>query len=65
MTFPDVVVVAGGVAQAGQLLLEPARRELVRVGARHVVERLALMPATLGADAAVIGAALSGSDVAY
>jgi len=58
MTFPDVVVVGGGVADAGELLLEPARREMARLGPPYVVDRLEVVVAGLGRDATLVGAGL-------
>lgn len=55
---PEVVVVGGGVSAVGDLLLDPARAALARclVGAPHrVVPRL--LPAELGPEAAIVGAA--------
>lgn len=53
---PDVIVVGGGVMAAGDLLLEPARREL---GARALppMNRTPVVAAEMGADAGMIGAA--------
>lgn len=55
---PDRIVVGGGVAAAGELLLEPARRELTR--RLHVlpVDRIELVPAELGPLGGAVGAAL-------
>jgi glucokinase len=54
---PDVVIVGGGVMAAGDLLLEPARavaaERVLRVGR----ERARIVPASLGEDAGMIGAA--------
>jgi glucokinase len=58
MTFPDVVVVGGGVADAGELLLEPARREIARLGTPYVVDGLEVVAAGLGRDATLVGAGL-------
>ncbi|MNI37615.1 D-allose kinase [compost metagenome] len=55
---PDVIVIGGGVALAGERLLEPLRRELeikVHSGYR---ERIALKAASLNEEAGVIGSAL-------
>jgi glucokinase len=55
---PEVFVIGGGVAQAGDLLLEPARRTLAEramLGASRVP---AVLPAALGTGAGLIGAAL-------
>jgi len=55
---PEMIVVGGGVAEAGELLLEPAR-ELVR---RHALppgrDRVRIESARLGNEAGLVGAAL-------
>ncbi len=53
---PEVIVIGGGVIAAGDLLLEPARREL---GARALapMNRTPVLAAELGQDAGMIGAA--------
>jgi glucokinase len=53
---PDAIVVGGGVIAAGELLLEPARREL-RQRALTPMNRTPILEATLGNDAGMIGAA--------
>jgi glucokinase len=53
---PDAIVVGGGVITAGDLLLEPARRE-VRERALTPMNRTPILAATLGNDAGMIGAA--------
>jgi glucokinase len=55
---PDVVVIGGGVSDAGDLLLEPAREALGRsvVGAGHRSVP-PVLKATLGAEAGAVGAA--------
>ena len=53
---PDAIVVGGGVIAAGDLLLDPARRE-VRERALNPMNRTPILEATLGNDAGVIGAA--------
>lgn len=53
---PDVIVVGGGVMAAGDLLLDPARREL-QARALTPMNRTPVVPAELGADAGMIGAA--------
>jgi glucokinase len=55
---PQRVIVGGGVAAAGDLLLEPARRELARRNRMMPVERIEVVPAELGSAAGSIGAAL-------
>jgi glucokinase len=53
---PDAIVVGGGVIAAGDLLLEPARREL-RSRALNPMNGTPILEATLGNDAGMIGAA--------
>jgi glucokinase len=53
---PDAIVVGGGVIAAGDLLLDPARREL-RARALTPMNKTPILEATLGADAGMIGAA--------
>jgi glucokinase len=53
---PEVIVIGGGVIAAGDLLLEPARREL-RARALRPMNRTPVVPAELGEDAGMIGAA--------
>jgi glucokinase len=53
---PDVIVVGGGAATAGELLLEPAREEL-RSRALPPMNRTPVVPAALGPEAGMIGAA--------
>ena len=53
---PDLIVIGGGLSALGDLLLEPARRVL----ARHALPgpaRCPVVPAALGSDASLIGAA--------
>jgi glucokinase len=53
---PEVFVIGGGVIAAGDLLLEPARREL-RARALPPMKDTPVVAAELGADAGMIGAA--------
>ena len=53
---PDVIVLGGGVMAAGELVLEPARRR-VRERALPPQNVVPVVPATLGPDAGMIGAA--------
>ena len=53
---PDAIVVGGGVIAAGDLLLEPVRRE-VRERALTPMNGTPILEATLGNDAGMIGAA--------
>jgi glucokinase len=53
---PEVFVIGGGVIAAGDLLLEPARRELA-ARALPPMKRIPVVAAELGPDAGMIGAA--------
>jgi glucokinase len=54
---PDVVVLAGGVAQAGDLLFEPLRSVVRRRAFKPAVDACRIVPGVLGAAAGVVGAA--------
>ncbi len=58
LLWPQVIAVAGGLSIAGDLLLEPARTELQRVGPPYVTEGIRVVQAELGASATLAGAAL-------
>jgi glucokinase len=53
---PDLIVIGGGVSAAGDLLLDPARKEL-RSRALPPMNEVRVVRAELGADAGMIGAA--------
>ena len=53
---PDVIVIGGGAAAAGELLLDPARREL-RARALAPMNETRVVAAELGPEAGMIGAA--------
>ncbi|MBR7829187.1 ROK family protein [Actinospica sp. MGRD01-02] len=53
----DVVVIGGGVAAAGPVLLDPLRAHLKRRASLGFVQRVKALPGTLGRDAGLIGAA--------
>jgi glucokinase len=55
---PEVIVIGGGVALAGDILLEPARRTLAERAMMGASRVPAVVPAALGVGAGVIGAAL-------
>jgi glucokinase len=61
---PERVVVGGGVAAAGELILEPARQEFRRRVTVMPLERIQIVPAALGPRAGAIGAALWGARAA-
>jgi glucokinase len=54
---PERLIVGGGVAQAGEWLLEPARWELRRRALPTATETIQLAPAALGTNAGILGAA--------
>jgi len=54
---PEVVVIGGGAAAAGELLLGPARAVLRARGSRPARDQVSVVPAALGPDAGFIGAA--------
>lgn len=55
---PDVVVIGGGVAKAGEALLEPVRRAAQRYTLPSHRRGLRIVPAELGERAGVVGAGL-------
>jgi glucokinase len=59
---PEVVVIGGGVSRAGDFLLEPARRVVADRALRPSRDRVRIVPAALGEDAGMIGAALFARD---
>ncbi len=52
---PELVVVGGGVAQSGDLILEPIRRACLANGIPSLVKSCPIVPATLGDDAGILG----------
>lgn len=54
---PEIVVLGGLIAEAGDLLVEPARVEAARRMSPALSAALRIVPGTLGADAAALGAA--------
>ena len=56
---PEIVVIGGGVSGAGDLLFDPLREEVKRTTFSYdVIGGAAIIPAALGNDAGIIGAAL-------
>jgi glucokinase len=54
---PERIIIGGGVAAAGELLIEPARQSLQRFALPANAKTAQLLPAGLGPDSGVIGAA--------
>lgn len=59
---PDVVVLGGGVAAAGELLFGPIRAEIARRATMTPLDRVTLVPAQLGIWAGACGAAIHGRE---
>ncbi|HEX2045376.1 MAG TPA: ROK family protein [Gaiellaceae bacterium] len=55
---PEMIVVAGGFAAAGEFLLEPARRVVAERALPPARDVVRIVPAALGVDAGLVGAAL-------
>lgn len=53
---PEVVVIAGGVTQAGEALFEPLRAEVRRRAFAPAVEACRIVPGELHGNAGVVGA---------
>jgi glucokinase len=62
LLWPERVVVGGGVAEAGDALLDPLRAEIRRRACVAPVDRIAVVPAELGSHAGAVGAALWGAE---
>ena len=54
---PDTIVIGGGIAAAGDIVIAPIRRTICERTSDLFHERLRVVPATLGNDAGIIGAA--------
>jgi len=54
---PEMIVICGGVIAAGDVLFEPMRRTLRELAFKEPGERAQVVPAQLGGDAGLIGAA--------
>lgn len=57
---PEVVVLGGGFARAGDLLFERARRVVAERALTPARELVRIVPALLGVEAGLIGAGLVG-----
>lgn len=65
---PEMVVVGGGVAQAGDLILEPIRRSARANAIKTMIDVCPIVPAELGDDAGIYGGAslvLDALEAAY
>jgi len=59
---PELVVIGGGFAAAGDLVLEPAREVMRREALAHAGDRIPIVRAELGTAAGLIGAGLVAFD---
>lgn len=62
MLNPDVVVIGGGVIAAGELLLEPARAEVMKRALSPSKEHVRIVPTRFGAESGMLGAATLALD---
>ncbi|MHB1684073.1 MAG: ROK family protein [Bacilli bacterium] len=53
---PEVIVVGGGMARAGETLFQPLREAFARYALGRVADAVRIVPALLGNDAGVVGA---------
>jgi glucokinase len=57
---PEIVVLGGGFARAGDLLFEPARKVVAEFALEPARDEVRIVPALLGVEAGLIGAGLVG-----
>ena len=57
---PELVVIGGGFARAGDLLVEPARKVVAETALAPARDEVRIVPALLGVEAGLIGAGLVG-----
>jgi glucokinase len=60
---PEIVVIGGGFGEAGELLLEPARRTVAERALPTSRDSVRIVEAELGPDAGLVGAGLVGFDL--
>jgi glucokinase len=58
MLNPEVIVIGGGVIAAGEMLLGPARREMMARALAPARDTVQVRPAAFGDEAGMVGAAL-------
>jgi glucokinase len=61
---PDIIVIGGGVAQAGELIFDPIRRAIRGRTSEVIHHNLRIVPAALGNDAGIIGNAILALEAA-
>ncbi len=62
---PEIIIVGGGVAKMGDLLLEPVRQVVRERAFRLLTQAVRIVPAQLGDDAGVFGAAIFAFQQAF
>lgn len=55
---PEIVIISGGIARAGEILFKPVRQTVHRVALGSEHRHYKIVPAALGDDAGILGAAL-------
>jgi glucokinase len=60
---PEAIVIGGGVARAGDLLLKPLKQHLFSQLSEPFKDHLLILPATFGHEAGIIGAAALARDL--
>jgi glucokinase len=60
---PGLIVVGGGVAQTGGLILAPMREMMAKHTLERAREGVEIVPAMLGTDAGILGAAMAAFDL--
>ena len=55
---PEIIIIGGGVATCGDLLLKPTKEALMKRAMPVSAEAVEIVPAQLGNNAGVIGASL-------
>jgi predicted NBD/HSP70 family sugar kinase len=64
MLLPDTIALAGGTAEAGRLLVQPAQRQLQALTGPYYRKGLRIRKAVLGWKASLVGAAIPVLDIA-
>jgi glucokinase len=57
---PEIIVIGGGVSKAGRAVLDPAQEAFASQTMQAYQDSVRILPATMGDDSALIGAALVG-----